>query len=462
LAVANSVGSTTVTATVADTAARLTINGVATGSGIVSAAIPLAVGVDSIFVVVTAQDATKKTYAIGVTRARSSDGSLAALSVTPGTLAPTLVSGTTAYTVNYTTENTVSVKATPAQTGATMSWNGSALATGVFSTPLAVNYGSTDINLNVTAPDGITIVHYIITVVRVDTVPPNKPTVTVPAIVYVPDPKWTWFSGLGGGDAKFRFKFDNPDLTSGATAIASTSMATELSDGPHTLYVQERDTAGNWSASGTAKTIVMFGPASWYKFDEGDFTDHGFNKNNASSVGFKFVQDRRAKANGAVYFDGTKSSLIGTPTYPSADTNISLSCWIKLDSANSKGYAFWGQLLLYTYSMNGYAYAGVGVNVPSPADTTSSPRTFAYAEVIPGQWTHLVGTFDGSYVSLYINGVLSAGSNLGGIRGYPALDGASTIGSGNGGIWTGAIDDIRIYNRVLSPTERSTLLSSSP
>jgi hypothetical protein len=65
-------------------------------------------------------------------------------------------------------------------------------------------------------------------------------------------PTWTWTSS-GEGNGTFRFKLDDSDLTSGAPETTDTRYTPTgtLADGSHTLYVQERDAAGNWSASGS-------------------------------------------------------------------------------------------------------------------------------------------------------------------------------------------------------------------
>ena len=96
-----------------------------------------------------------------------------------------------------------------------------------------------------------------------DTTAPTAPTVTsAAASTNNTTPEWTWTQG-GGGNGTYRYKLDNNDLTSGATetTTASYTPTTGLIDGAHTLYVQERDDAGNWSASGSyAVTIDGTGP----------------------------------------------------------------------------------------------------------------------------------------------------------------------------------------------------------
>ncbi len=69
VAAPNTTVTTTITATVADSAATLTINGVAAISGAPSASIPLVVGANAIPVVVTAPNASQKTYTVTITRA---------------------------------------------------------------------------------------------------------------------------------------------------------------------------------------------------------------------------------------------------------------------------------------------------------------------------------------------------------------------------------------------------------
>lgn len=68
-------------------------------------------------------------------------------------------------------------------------------------------------------------------------------------------PEWKWTSG-GSGSGKYRYKMNNDILEIGATPINAASYKPNLSDGTYTLYVQEKDSAGNWSDSGSFKIIV--------------------------------------------------------------------------------------------------------------------------------------------------------------------------------------------------------------
>ncbi len=95
-----------------------------------------------------------------------------------------------------------------------------------------------------------------------DSNPPTAPTVTGTALVMTATPTWTWTAG-GGGNGNFRYKLDSSDFTSGSTATTALTYTagSALSEASHTLYVQEKDAAGNWSTSGSfAVTVDLTGP----------------------------------------------------------------------------------------------------------------------------------------------------------------------------------------------------------
>jgi hypothetical protein len=78
-------------------------------------------------------------------------------------------------------------------------------------------------------------------------------------------------------------------------------------------------------------------------------------------------------------------------------------------------------------------------------------------------WIHLVGTYDGDYLRLYINGtkVAQTGPHGGPMTGCPGY--SLRIGrTGWDALYlTGALDDVRIYNRTLSDEEISDIYNST-
>ena len=85
----------------------------------------------------------------------------------------------------------------------------------------------------------------------IDTTPPGAPVVSGTTPTNDTTPTWTWTSGAGGY-GYYRYKLNNPDLTTGAvlTTRRSYTSGTALAQGSYTLYVQAQDAAGNWSSSG--------------------------------------------------------------------------------------------------------------------------------------------------------------------------------------------------------------------
>ena len=99
---------------------------------------------------------------------------------------------------------------------------------------------------------------------------PNPPVVSGVSPTADTTPTWTWTSG-GGGNGAFRYQLD---ATGGAwtqTTNTTYTSASPLSEGPHTLYVQESNTVGDWSVSGSFTIVVVF--ASSVDSDSDGLTD---------------------------------------------------------------------------------------------------------------------------------------------------------------------------------------------
>ena len=86
---------------------------------------------------------------------------------------------------------------------------------------------------------------------------PAPPEVTGPKFTSESRPTWSWTSG-GGGNGTFRYHEDTDDFSGSYTTTTDTSVTaqSDLPPGSYTLYVQESDFAGNWSASGFFTVVV--------------------------------------------------------------------------------------------------------------------------------------------------------------------------------------------------------------
>jgi|GEM_PF-2286206 len=180
--VGNAVTSLTVTPTVADATATVAVNGTAVASGAASGAIPLNVGANTVTVVVTAEDGTTaESYTVAIARAPSSHAELSDLSLSSGTLDPAFDSGTTSYAVNVGNAATsLTVTPTAADATATITVNGTAVASGAASSAIPLNVGANTVTVIVTAEDGTTTNAYTIQVRRNPPYVPFVPSLPAP------------------------------------------------------------------------------------------------------------------------------------------------------------------------------------------------------------------------------------------------------------------------------------------
>ncbi|NJL58719.1 MAG: hypothetical protein HC887_02775, partial [Desulfobacteraceae bacterium] len=99
----------------------------------------------------------------------------------------------------------------------------------------------------------------------VDGIAPNAPIISGIEKTYNSKPVWIISSG-GGGNGTFRYKINDSNLDIGAMTKTSSvpfdyQPSTDLTPGIYTLYVQERDDAGNWSDMNSAPIEVVSMPA---------------------------------------------------------------------------------------------------------------------------------------------------------------------------------------------------------
>ena len=166
--VSNTTRQITLTPTVTDSTATVTVNGKPVVSGTPSDQIPLVVGSNIITTIVTAQDGvTTDTYTVNVVRAPSSDASLINLTVSQGHLSPAFNGSIMAY-ADTVSNSVTSITATPTVSDgtATITVNGIPVVSGTPSDALPLAVGNNTITVVVKAQDGVTIDTYTVVVYR--------------------------------------------------------------------------------------------------------------------------------------------------------------------------------------------------------------------------------------------------------------------------------------------------------
>ena len=206
---------------------------------------------------------------------------------------------------------------------------------------------------------------------------------------------------------------------------------------------------------GSSASPLDIGLVAWYPLD-GNGTDHSPTANHATVNGTTPTADRHGVAGKALLFGGSGSNHYLEAAFNQAlsSTAISYSIWAKPTSTTSNH----GSPITFRADGRGFNLYKMPDNSWSHWTGNGGWQKF-HAQSISLNWTALAFTHDGTTGKAYQDGVLVVSSN----KTYlPAQSGSLKIGAGTGGsgptyFFKGAIDDVRIWNRVLSAEEISSL-----
>ncbi|MHB9008116.1 MAG: LamG domain-containing protein [Limisphaerales bacterium] len=198
---------------------------------------------------------------------------------------------------------------------------------------------------------------------------------------------------------------------------------------------------------------LMNGLVAYYPFN-GSAHDESWNHNDGIVSNALLAADRFGVANSAYSFDG-KSSYIKFPSIPALKirTNLTVALWIKRLNS-SAAVLVKGNNLENAYS----------ISLDMDGSVSFSHQDFRvvnHTSFSPaGTWFYAVWTVSAQSAKLYVNGALvdeGAGEE------FYTGDGELFLGAFNdppvGWFYSGSLDEIRIYNRVLSADEALRLYS---
>jgi PA14 domain/MBG domain/Concanavalin A-like lectin/glucanases superfamily/MBG domain (YGX type) len=196
-----------------------------------------------------------------------------------------------------------------------------------------------------------------------------------------------------------------------------------------------------------------------YRCDEGSGTlvadTSGFAQN-ATFYGLPQWSDN-GQFLGAVNMNGTSQIIAPSPTQLTTLTRMTLSVWMRGNRPIVDMVHSWPSALYHAdYATNrGFALMTTATDTNTfgfRLHTGTGRREVTMDGVPSGAWVHVVATYDGQVMRLFRDGVLVEINATGSIP-LPAFDARLQIGIG----YEGMFDDIRIYNRALSPTEVQSL-----
>ena len=319
-------------------------------------------------------------------------------------------------------------------------------------------------------------------------VPPKTAYLAAPADgarFVASDVTLTWKPGFNGKLHSVYFG-DNPDeVANAAGALPQTdaTFAPGALENDKTYYwrVDEFDGAATsqgdvWSFTTLPVIVLADDPnlIAWWTFDEGmgdtalDWSGHG---NHGILFGPGWTTPG-VLGDAAVNFTGSARVAIQNLTYASTDNaEVTVSLWIRT--------SIWNGQYIASFDRDQYWRVGINLNGVGPGQVgwhvlTSNGQIdlSSTSRVDNGAWHHVCGVFDNGRMTIYIDGQaegsVTSGTTFGtgniryGILGVnnnaTTFNGATGIGSPLGG----DVDDMRIYDRALTPEEIIVVMRGDP
>ncbi|NJM56029.1 MAG: LamG domain-containing protein [Verrucomicrobiae bacterium] len=192
----------------------------------------------------------------------------------------------------------------------------------------------------------------------------------------------------------------------------------------------------------------------------GSGADSTTNANNGTLMTPVATTNRFGAESSALSFNGGSDRVVvpssGGLNFSNA---FSFSVWVKFESGGNlnprvfHGGTDFSGYQLYTIGTGSSRQFDFLVNIPGIGWTGPS-SSFRSADV----WHHIAGTFDGTEVKLFVNGVPDGTAAANGSMAIEdTMLALGRIASQDAGHWLGEIDELRLYSRVLSAEEIAVL-----
>jgi len=214
---------------------------------------------------------------------------------------------------------------------------------------------------------------------------------------------------------------------------------------------------------------LLDGLLALYRLNQDAASDASGNGRNLEVTGATYNTTTKKLGSAAGEFDGADDKMTSTATGFDGLTAITVAAWVYADTkgdyehiiakgniANAIGEHSWGFIF-----MTGDSTAKLIWRV---SNGTSEPLIESDASFPTGQWVHIIGTWDGTTIKMYIDNVLqTATDSLTGTMSdindttYPMRLGSS---ANVGQYFDGKLDEVAIWNREITAAERSQVFNS--
>ncbi len=276
--------------------------------------------------------------------------------------------------------------------------------------------------------------------------------------------KLKWRPGINAKSHKIYFG-TQPDQLPLLAEVKSSSHdeLPELEEGSKYYWRVDEVWADGTVITGDVWSFTTGSLVALWKLDEasGNIAKDSAGNNNGTLIGDPQWQPSAGKIGGAMEFDGDGDFVkIGAESDFDMADQITVSTWIKVNQFDrewqaliAKGDSAWR--IQRNQNEDSLEFACSGLKIPSGAPYGN---LLGKRSVNDGQWHHIAGIYDGSKMSLLIDGELDSSQPASGrinTNNAPVYIGENSENTGR--FWNGLIDDVRVYNYALTKEEVTAL-----
>jgi hypothetical protein len=230
----------------------------------------------------------------------------------------------------------------------------------------------------------------------------------------------------------------------------------QVQNGQHTLSARARDAAGNTalasavvvSTSNTQPTALM----AAYAFNEGSGTIVNDSSGNAAAGTIQGATwTAQGKYGSGLSFNGTSNWVtVNDSNALDLTAGMTLEAWV-YPTVPPSGW----RTIMHKEVDRYYLMAGSSSGAPAAGGTfaTGNANVYAPSALAVNAWNHLAVTYDSARVRIYANGVEVASQPQTALlttsNGPLRFGGTQAYGE----YYNGKIDEVRVYNRALTPAE---------